>query len=106
MELTGCGSFCCSGIQNLCLDIFEIAVLILMMYETLFSTHCYSDETQGSRGAYVCLLVNTLVYWTFFSIFTFLTIRSCCDTKTEAELKAEIDAEENLRKKEETNKMV
>ena len=54
----------------------------------------------------MCLLVNTLVYWTFFTIFTFLTIRSCCDSKTDAELKAEIDNEEKLRKKEEANKMI
>ena len=95
MELTGCGGFCCSGIQNLCLDLFEIAVLMLMMYETLFSTHCYAEGPDGARGPYVCLLVNNIIYWTFFSIFTFFTIRSfCCDMKTEEELKKELNEEE------------
>ena len=98
--ITGCEAFLCSGICNLCLDIFEIAVLILMMDQVFASTHCY--DVAETKDEYVCLLVNTIIYWIFFAISWFIKIHSFCQGPHKEELEKELEEEEKLHN---TNKI-
>ncbi len=98
--LTGLENFFCSGICNLCLDIYEIGVLIFMMNQVVDSTHCKDDPE--TVNVYACLVVNTVIYWIFFAISWFIKIHSFCRSPNNKEIEEEVDAEGKAR---EANKM-
>ncbi len=92
--LTGLENFFCSGLCNLCFDIYEIAVLIFMMWQLSDATHCLNAE-QG-RTVYVCLLINTIAYWGFFFISLFIKVHSYCSGPSKDEVEKEVDMEEKV----------
>ena len=99
--ITGLDNFFCSGLCNLCLDLYEIGVLIFMMNQLSDSTHCL--DTPDTVSVYYCLLVNAIVYWVFFIISWFIKVKSCCASPSNEEIEKEVDAEEKMHAK---NKMV
>ena len=98
--ITGLENFFCSGICNLCLDIYEIGILIFMMNQLTDSTHCLADPETSS--VYYCLLVNAIVYWIFFLISWFTKIHSFCSGPSQEEIDTELKKEEDFHNK---NKM-
>ena len=91
-SITGFDNLFCSGICNLCLDLYEIAVLIFIMDQAIDSAHCMKNGETADE--YYCLVVNCVIYWIFFVISWFIKIHSFCDNKTKEDLEKEVENEE------------
>ena len=83
----------CSKSKNFWLDIYEVATVLLMQWVLFNANYC-----EGVGQFYICLLVNTSVYWVLLIANAYFFLRAhCCFNVSEEECEKIVHAEEQRK---------
>ena len=74
-KITGLKHCFCSDSKNFWMDLFEFLTVILMQVVLSTSSYC-----EGTGQYYVCLLINTVVYWLMLMTTVYVYLRTKCST--------------------------
>ena len=79
-EITELKHCFCSHSKNFWLDLYEVFTVLMMQWVLTSSTYC-----EGTGQFYICLLVNTVVYWLMLLTSIYIFFRSHCTGVTKEE---------------------